>query len=265
MVQSDIYIQQKSDQRIASLGLAAWYPFRLSTSQSTMLSKLGALIGHGGPELCLQPLRPRQLLARTRCAAARRSAFPQGVRDVEAQACGCRHSCYPADATPARACRRRTRTSVSATAAAVEHSVAATSLTEAALALETWMASNGGRLPAQGARPSDVPTDVGGTALGFVCTRDVQAGEVRVETENCAAFAPADSGSGVAKAAFERQPVQHLSGGRCGRGCNVCCRSSSAMWCAAAIHPSEAPSQRRCRASIGAQSVQPAHVLLWPR
>ena len=39
------------------------------------------------------------------------------------------------------------------------------------------MAAESG-LPPQSARPSDVPSNVGGTALGFICSRDMQAGEV---------------------------------------------------------------------------------------
>jgi len=55
--------------------------------------------------------------------------------------------------------------------------MAAGSLVDAATALEARMATEGG-LQEQLARPSGVPSDVGGTALGFVCSRDVQSGEV---------------------------------------------------------------------------------------
>ncbi len=78
-------------------------------------------------------------------------------------------------ASPPR--RRRTRASVSAAAVAVEPSVAAGSLVDAATALEARMTAEGG-LPEQLARPSGVPSDVGGMTLGFVCSRDVQSGEV---------------------------------------------------------------------------------------
>ena len=180
-----------------------------------MMSRSGALVGHGGPDLCVQSLRPRKHLACTPCAAARRlPAFQQGSREIEAQTCGRCYGFAAANATPARSCRRRTRTCLSATAAAVEQSVAATSLTEAALALESWLASNGG-LPAQGAHPSDVPVDVGDTALGFVCVRDVQAGEVRVEADKCAALLI--TSSSCLAAIFSQ--VQHLGGSLCNIFC----------------------------------------------
>ena len=55
--------------------------------------------------------------------------------------------------------------------------MAAAPLVDAAIALQAHMAAEGG-LPEQSARPSSMPSNVGGTALGFVCTRDVQSGEV---------------------------------------------------------------------------------------
>ena len=54
------------------------------------------------------------------------------------------------------------------------------------------MAADNG-LPLQSARPSDVPSDVGGTTLGFVCSRDIQPGEVLCREPTSAAAVVARS------------------------------------------------------------------------
>ena len=145
------------------------------TRQPTSQSRCCWLSGN----LLLQVHAPVRQSARTPCSAARRALVQQGSQVNQTQACGChRASNAFAPALPSRVRRRRTRATPSAAATAVEHSVAAASLVDAAVALAARMADDGG-LPAQSARPSDVPSDMGGTTLGFVCSRDVSAGEVQ--------------------------------------------------------------------------------------
>ena len=122
----------------------------------------------------LFPARGHRLAACTpRMTAGRPPAQQRHV--TEAHRCQCAMRIDADVASPPR--RRRTRVRASAAAAAVEHSVVAGSFVDAATALKASMAAAGG-LPEQLARPSSVPSDVGGTALGFVCSRDVQSGEV---------------------------------------------------------------------------------------